>query len=950
MRIVGRLATTGLLLVPLFACVPKPISVAALVDPKPLLPSQPHVETVEPPPNTQNLLSAPPPEVTPSAPPWKSLPNGVRIQLLPDRLVGTVAVQLWVSGGVASEPASGLGLSHLTERLLLHELAKSASDNIRAAGGDVSSFTTLDHTVFQLLLPKGQQALALDFLAAVLMPTPTVDDAMVARQVAQVEDEHKRAQLMLRSVAVEKLRELSFPGHPYARPLLGDRLRLSALRCDDVLAYYRQTYQPAQLSLLVSGALADTLTHPLTSLLSGLAAPQTAATQPTTQTLTRPHSPQAWVASHDDPSGQAVVAFALPGVACAEEEVAAFDVFAQLVRSSLGFRSLGSRPKSEPAALSFSGRQSGLFFAHMMVPPSQVEEMSAKLLHELLRPSQRDLEPGELARAKQQLLAENARLLDTPSGRARRAGYFTSLGLSEDRYNQAVRELSDASLRQILLRHLQRDSLIGLWLWPRSRTPKDDAAQLERSRNRLLAQLKTPPPTVQKPLAAARKDGGVWRYQVPGGPLVLLLPDHSVPIVAAAATWPGGLSLEDEQTAGGHELISRLWKETPRARGGLWADTLAQLRGTVATQVERDAFSLVGEWPSQAEEEALPLFLDGLSAPEPSDAELELRRRQLVAELRQKDESRAVALAKLKAKLYGSHPYKLEPSVQSLSGLSRKRLGELFRRSYGPSQMTLAIVGDIEPYAVFSLIESRLQNSGKTASPPPSPLSTIETPRQYLSYHPHEQAILGLGFRTPGLKGQDALALAVLSEILVGKAGRLHRELVERRGLLLSLDGKLEGGLQGGALLISAVTTPMSLDSAEASLRDELRRLLDHPLSDDELQQAKRQLLAQKWKARQHRSDVALSLARRSALDLPSQESEEEHISSLTAVQVQTVAQRYLDEQHAVLQAVLPQALLAAKRGDARDAKAGPKLLAKLSPNVSKSGSGKAVRKQRSRR
>ena len=121
------------------------------------------------------------------------------------------------------------------------------------------------------------------------------------------------------------------------------------------------------------------------------------------------------------------------------------------------------------------------------------------------------------------------------------------------------------------------------------------------------------------------------------------------------------------------------------------------------------------EWPSQAEEEALPLFLDGLSAPEPSDAELELRRRQLVAELRQKDESRAVALAKLKAKLYGSHPYKLEPSVQSLSGLSRKAAGELFRRSYGPSQMTLAIVGDIEPYAVF-----RSSSRGcKTAARPP---------------------------------------------------------------------------------------------------------------------------------------------------------------------------------------------------------------------------------------
>lgn len=943
-----------MLLLPLCACVQKPISRASFVDAKPQ--PAPRATVQETPAQSRSAPIAPSiplADKAPSEAAWKSLPNGVRMQQKPDRLVGTVAVQLWVSGGVASEPASGLGLAHLTERLLLHECAKQPSDKIRAVGGEVSSYTTLDHTVFQLLLPKGQQALGLDFLAAVLDPKLTIDEAMLSRQLAQVEEEQKRAQQQTRSTTVETLRALVFPGHPYARPLLGQRERLSHLRVDDVLAFYRKTYQPALLSLSAAGALADSLTHPLTSLLAGLSAGTSAESSPPVHTLSRPTAPQVSVAVHEDPSGLAMVGFALPGVAASETEVAAFDVFATLVRSSLLAKSGGGRLLSDPTALSFAGRESGFVFAHAMVPPAQLEDASAKLLHEFLRPTQRELEPGELARAKQQVLAETARLLDTPSGRARRAGHFTSLGLSEERYDQALRDLSEASLRRVLQSHAPHDSLAGLWLLPRTRTPRDEVAQIERSRSRLLSQLKTPQPQSQRPLAPARTDGGVWRYQVPGGPLVLVLPDHGVQIVSAAASWPGGLTLEDEQTAGGHALLSRLWKETPRGRGGPWADSLAQLRGTVSTQVERDAFSLVGEWPSQAEEEALPLFLDGLTPPDPSDAELELRRRQLITELRHHDESRAAALAKLKAKLYGSHPYKLEPSVQSLSGLQRKRLAELVRRFYSPTQLTLAIVGDVEPYAVFSLIESRLQSGAKSQSAPiPSqqPLPTVETPRQYLSYHSHDQALLGLGFRTPSLRGSDALALAVLSDLLVGPSGRLHRELVERRGLLLSLDGTLELGVQGGALLIGAVTTPASLDSAEASLRDELRRLIDHPLSDAELAQAKQQLLAQRLKARQHRSDVALALARRTALGLPSQESEDEQLATLTAAQVQTVAQRYLDEQHAVLQAVLPQALLAAKRGDKSDAQAKPKLVAKLTHISPKSGSGKAVRKQRSRR
>ena len=45
-------------------------------------------------------------------------------------------------------------------------------------------------------------------------------------------------------------------------------------------------------------------------------------------------------------------------------------------------------------------------------------------------------------------------------------------------------------------------------------------------------------------------------------------------------------------------------------------------------------------------------------------------------------------------------------------------------------------------------------------------------------------------------------------------------------------------------------------------------------------------------------------------------------------MQVQTVAQRYLDEHMRCYKLFVAKALLAAKRGDARDAKAGPKLFA----------------------
>lgn len=101
-----------------------------------------------------------------------------------------------------------------------------------------------------------------------------------------------------------------------------------------------------------------------------------------------------------------------------------------------------------------------------------------------------------------------------------------------------------------MARYLRRDSLAALWLLPRSRSPREETAHLERSRVRLLAQLQQSLPIVNQPSKTReRSANGVWRYQVPGGPLLLVVTDHTVKVVGAAASWPGGLSLEDGRTA-----------------------------------------------------------------------------------------------------------------------------------------------------------------------------------------------------------------------------------------------------------------------------------------------------------------------------------------------------------------------------------------------------------------
>ena len=106
------------------------------------------------------------------------------------------------------------------------------------------------------------------------------------------------------------------------------------------------------------------------------------------------------------------------------------------------------------------------------------------------------------------------------------------------------------ALRKTILRYLRPDALALLWLLPRTRSPRDELMQLERARQRLLSQLQLAgPSSVPTTTTPERAGDGMWRYQVPGGPLLLVVPDHTVKVVGAAASWPGGLRLEDEATA-----------------------------------------------------------------------------------------------------------------------------------------------------------------------------------------------------------------------------------------------------------------------------------------------------------------------------------------------------------------------------------------------------------------
>lgn len=836
------------------------------------------------------------PDFDPAPGPTVTLKNGASLLFLKDPLPQTCAVQLFVRGGLGAETAGPAGVSHLLERLLLHEIGRAAREKIRKQGGQVVAYTSLDYTVFELTLPKAQQTGALDFLGAILWQNPRFEDAMLSRQIEQIEQERLRAPLGSPAFALESLRKLLFADHPYGQPLLGDPGRLRTLLPDHMARFYAQRFAPKELILVAAGPISTELSTSLTELLEKRPAVSAEPVPPTAPASLAKTTVR--VQSHALP-GSAVLAAAWPGKPAHSEQAVALQIWAQILRNRLH----GKRYFQDEIAEQFSGRQAGFLFVYTQIKPADLEEASQHLRAELVSLSHTEISRAELERAKRQLLVQHAAAENTPSGRAHAAGQGLSLGIAQRQYAQALRHLDETAVAQTVLSHSAQCQPAVLWLLPSTGNARKDEAMV--SAGELVLRSVFAPPALPQLEQTAH---GVWKVKMPGGPLVLVWPETSVPMVAVAATWPGGLASEDERRVGGHALFSQLWADC-RGPGSF----------SLNAQIDQDTLSLVSEWPRPAHDEAFAAFLSCLGPRRPKDWDFEQKRRQFSHELALQDESQRLGLARLKAQLFPDHPYRLEPSPQTVLGLAPDKLWDAFRRVYAKNQLTLAVVGDVDPQKVLAVLAAHFPSELPGATPgltnKPRPLQPIAPSPQNIAHHGRTDAWLGVGFRTPGLQSNQQFALHVLSELLLGPGGRLVSELVDKRGLFLRLDGRLELGLHGGALWFAGFTLPHRLEAAKAALLQILRHLKEEALLAEEFAAARARVLSRWMLQRQRRQDAALALARRTALALPFFD-EEQQMAALSWAEVQAVWQQVFREDQTVVQAVVPQTRFAVRRGD----------------------------------
>jgi zinc protease len=191
-----------------------------------------------------------------------SLPNGLHVILHEDHSVPVVTVNVWYHVGSSRERQGRTGFAHLFEHLMFmgsgHVKAGEFDTLLETVGGTNNGSTETDRTNYWINVPSNSLELAL-FLESdrmgYLLDTMTAQTVDAQRDVVKNErrQSYENRPYGMADIA---LTEMLFPeGHPYHWPVIGYMPDLTAASYDDVVAFFKKYYAPANASLVVAGDL-----------------------------------------------------------------------------------------------------------------------------------------------------------------------------------------------------------------------------------------------------------------------------------------------------------------------------------------------------------------------------------------------------------------------------------------------------------------------------------------------------------------------------------------------------------------------------------------------------------------------------------------------------------------------------------------------------------------------
>ncbi len=351
-------------------------------------------------------------------------------------------------------------------------------------------------------------------------------------------------------------------------------------------------------------------------------------------------------------------------------------------------------------------------------------------------------------------------------------------------------------------------------------------------------------------LAAPLRAGVVPKRSVLDNGIVLLTSEQkALPMVSIELLIDAGSRYDAPHQEGLANLVAKLLTYGTKRRTALQInETLDFLGASLSTRCSDDLASVSMTILKKDLTTGLELLGDILINSTFPQQEIERQKQSVIASIKARDESPGdIAQRRFAAALFPQSPYgrPVEGTETSVKGIQQKSLREFYERYYRPNRSILAVVGDVSEQESTQALNQAFRSwrkgepGGKRLVPSVIGSSQVIRVNKDLT-----QANIMMGHEGVPRNHPDYYAIQVMNYILGGGgfSSRAMDSIRNERGLAYSVYSHFGAEKSHGTFVFVMQTKNDTAEEAIRIAREEIRRMREQPVTDQELDDAKNYL------------------------------------------------------------------------------------------------------------
>lgn len=190
---------------------------------------------------------------------YRTLPNGLRIALIPMKGTATATVIVMTGTGSRYETERENGLAHFLEHMFFkgtkkRPSAKRISEELDAIGSVYNAFTAKERTAYYAKVSSRYIDTALDVISDIFLNSTLPAKEIEKERGAIIQEIDMYEDMPMRTVDNVFDALIFGAEHPLGRTILGPKENIRAFKRKDFISYLQQQYTPANTVVCVAGA------------------------------------------------------------------------------------------------------------------------------------------------------------------------------------------------------------------------------------------------------------------------------------------------------------------------------------------------------------------------------------------------------------------------------------------------------------------------------------------------------------------------------------------------------------------------------------------------------------------------------------------------------------------------------------------------------------------------